>query len=119
MKPLQKTLNLESTDYYKVHVGLVNILSNSDLTSREVDLLAFFVKHGGINSRTRILAGELMGMSPSNISNYLKTLKERNVIIKDKGYKIRAAFYPSTTEQTYLITLVKDENKDISDSIEA
>lgn len=116
MKPLQKTLNVETIQYYRTHVALVNVLSGSNLTDREIDLLAFFVQNGGINSESRNQAEETLGFSQSNISNYLRTLKEKGVVIKKGKYMIAASFYPSPDKQHY--TIILNENKNLPDSIE-
>ena len=106
MRPLHKTLNLDSKEYHLLHSRIVNCLSNDLLSSKELELVSEFVRLGGINTENRGTIGENLNISASNMSNYVRSLRKKGVVIKQGSkFMIKNVFYPSTKTQTYQITL--------------
>lgn len=114
---LKKSLNLNKLQFYIKHISIVNVLFLPDamkLSTKEIEVIASFIKQGeGLDSEymfstlNRDKVMKEVKVSHGGLSNYLRQLKEKKIILEtDKGLFIPKIFYPTNlNNQTYEITL--------------
>lgn len=116
MKNFKKRLECNTAvEYYAAHWKIVNGIFDLDLTPRELDLLANFLAQRAdehtFDSTSRRIVMQRLGLSPSFISNYLKKLVEKNILIREEDTsgvmrtKIHPMFIPGESLQDYTIRI--------------
>lgn len=113
MKEIKKLLKLNQADYYETHLSLVNCVLPVKLTPMELKVMsAFMALEGDIAlvrfgpSAKKLIMSQL-NLSPSGMSNYMRTLKEKGFLIEQgDAINILPILIPETTEQTYLFKLI-------------
>lgn len=117
MKPIQKVLILDEYKYYEKHLSIVSCLLPTNLTQKETEVLASFLSLDPIiideevfNPISRKKVMEKMNLKPGGLSNYLKSMVDKKVLIKNpitKSLKIQPFLLPTEPIQGYQIKIKK------------
>lgn len=114
MKVIQKQLKLGKEQYYIKHLSIVNVFLPTELTPKEIEVIANFMSLEGdiakerFGTSARKLVMEQMNISPGGLGNYMKSLKNKGFIIEnDDSTTILPILHPDSTEQGYMFKLVK------------
>lgn len=78
------------------------------MTDGELAVAAAFIKEGGFSTASRKRVKNALGISPSNLSNFLKSLKKKGFIVGNgrADLRIHDKILPlSNKEQVYYFTL--------------
>ncbi len=122
MKTLKKTIKVkDEVEYMIQHLKIINAFLPNPLKSKELEVLSYLMAVPVQDDRYRFSTvsykaiREKMGLTPSGLSNYLKDLKKkRMIVIDEEGYKrIPIQFYPNPTTQEYLIKIVIEDEKGV------
>lgn len=123
MNIIQKSKELEGSQYYKLHLHVINGFLHSLLTDIEIDVLATFmslpldVSRGDVfNTYARKVAREKLNMSASSISNHLRSLQEKKYIMKEElsnRLYIVSYLLPSKDVQGYQFRIIKKETNEV------
>lgn len=111
-KTLYKTLELSTSKYFITHLYLVNGVLPVKLTEREIEIIAYFLELGNtFSTNNRKKVRENLNLSYGALSNHLKNLKNKGVIVKKgEDLKVHDVLIPSKKEQEYNFKLInKDE----------
>jgi hypothetical protein len=110
---LKKSLKLDKLNYYIKHISLINIIfiqEEGRLSPMEIKVLASFIKNSEGMEKAEVFATLVrnrvmkeLSISHGGLSNHLRTLKEKGVIVKDTY--IAPALIPKSLNQEYLIKL--------------
>lgn len=121
MEILTKKQLLSSSRYYETHMKIVNIVLQLNLEPKELQVLAAFMsldkkilEGDVINSFSRKKVREQLEMSPASVTNHLRSLISKGMIIKDDfsgRYYFNEAIIAEDNKQKYNIILMKDENQ--------
>lgn len=120
MRVIQKELKVTSSDYYLIHLNIINSVFPVKLTEKEIAILAGFMalEHTitGVdmfNSYARKIVKErLGGMSSASLSNHLKSMLDKGFLTKDEETNrifIKEFLLPEEDWQGYQFKLVKNE----------
>jgi len=115
MRVVKKTLKLHRDSYFKTHLSIVSAVLPVSPTGRELDILAAFLSRGNIiNSETRKEVMEYLGISDSNLSNFMGRLVNKGLIKvalegTTKVYSIHPVLIPDPNNQSYNFTIQHDE----------
>ena len=118
-KPLMKAVRLPKVEFYETHLSIINCLLPEKLTPMEIKVLANFMSLDGdaaihkFGSSGRKIVMDELGISPSGMSNYIKSFVIKKFIFKAGDvYKIWNILEPKNKEQNYMIKLIMtDEEK--------
>lgn len=121
MKILKKKLELESFEYYKMHLRIVNPMLKNPLPTKKIELLAHFMSAdvdywGGdrFNSFTRKNVMKKLGLTPSGLSGHLRILINNGLLIKDpetNRIEIEPWLMPGNVSQGYQFVIIKSKNE--------
>lgn len=119
MKIIQKRLNLNQYDFYVKHLEIVSCLLPTNLTKKEIEVLAGFMSldknltEGDMfNSVARKKVMAKLDLVPGGLGNHLKHMLEKNVIYRDELTKklvMREYLEPNIDAQGYKIIIINDE----------
>jgi hypothetical protein len=115
---IKRVIKLDSYAYFQKHLQLVNLLLPSHMTNKEIDVLARFLDIAKNNSedtfssdvRKQVIEKE--NISSQYISNILRSLTEKSVVIKeDNRYVLKSFLYPDDDIQQYQIAIINDQTE--------
>ncbi len=116
MKLIQKALKLNKENYYKVHISLVSILLQINLTKTEIELLSKFmsldaslIEEDMFNSYARKQVRENLKMSHSSISNHIASMINKGALSKNKitnRILVDPKLIPESNSQGYQIAII-------------
>ena len=115
MKALSKRLELPVSEYYKVHLNIVNSLLPIKLTPKEVEVLALFMSLKGdigkdrFGSTAKKLVKQELSLSDGGLSNYIKTLKQKGFI--SPSNEIPNLLVPNDDKQEYFLQIINVSNE--------
>lgn len=117
MKNVVKTLKLETLDYYRRHLSIVNCLLPVNITNKEIEVLALYMYYSKtlnddkFGTRTKKLIRVTLNITHQGLSNYINSLINKGfLILKDnKELSILSILHPNPTEQTYMLKLINIE----------
>lgn len=119
MKLIQQTLRLSQTQYNKKHLEIISALLPTNLTGKEIEVLATFmsldksITEGDMfNTLARKRVRELLGQSHGGLGNHLKSMLDKSVLIKDEEtnrLSMKEFLLPQDDIQGYQIKLVKQD----------
>ena len=115
MKALSKRLELPVSEYYKVHLNIVNSLLPIKLTPKEVEVLALFMSLQGdiakdrFGSTAKKLVKQELSLSDGGLSNYIKTLKQKGFISPTN--EIPTLLTPNVDKQEYFLQIINKDNE--------
>lgn len=112
-KPIVKSLELEKSDYYSKHLSIVNVMLPTQLTPKEIEVLAAFMSLEGdiatdrFGTTARKMVMDQVGISsPGGLGNYLKSLKDKGFIkVEDSQWTILPLLHPHPQQQGYMFKL--------------
>lgn len=117
MKIFRKTLTYNELDFYRTHIQIICVLVKIELTIKEITVLAAFmalkgdIKQDLFGSTGRSIVRQRCGVSLQGLSNYLNTLKDKNVIIQENNVlKINKVFILDVDSCEYSLKLFKNTN---------
>lgn len=117
MKKVSKTLALGGIKYYQAHLRIASSVMPVTPTNRELDILAAFLQHvseGAVITReARKAAIEDLGISESNLANFVKRMATRKLIVPfldgdQKKYRVHPVLVPDPESQEYSFKIVND-----------
>lgn len=115
-KVLKFKLELGDVKYIQTYLEIINVFLPKKLTGKETEVIATFLslpedltEKDMFNTYARKLVMEKMGLSHAGLANYLKSLVEKQFLVKDdKGrIKIKKFLVPSGEEQNFSINIKK------------
>lgn len=108
METIYKAIKLNKLDYYKTHLSIINPVLPVKMTPREIDILAsFMILEGSIaldrfGTTAKKMVMETLAIKPSNLSNFMKDLKEKGFIKEINGkLEIWPLLFPEKDKQQY------------------
>lgn len=117
MTLIQRVLKLEGKSYYEKHLTIVNSLLPTNLTDKEIEVLATFmaldkslIEDDMFNTLARKKVREQLTLSPGGLGNHLKSMIGKGVLDKqDSTNKIAVKNYliPQEQSQGYQIKITK------------
>lgn len=117
MALIQRVLNLEQKDYYIKHLTIVNCLLPTNLTDKEIEVLAAFMsldksltEDDMFNTLARKKVRASLKQSPGGLGNHLKSMIEKKVIDKNEitnKLTIKGFIFPEEKSQGYQIKINK------------
>ena len=117
MKTFKTTVN--NNNIYRRYVEVIDTLTR--LSEREKDILAILLKiqhewEGDkiniINRKSRKEIVKNTYVSKSNLSKYIKNLREKNAIIEgDYGLEINPYLFPDFNSENFIITYIFDRDE--------
>lgn len=112
MKVIQKQLTLGRNDYYVKHLSIVNVFLPTELTPKEIEVLAAFMSMEGdiasdrFGTSARKLVKRQLRISSGGLGNYMKSLKTKGFILNSDGIPtILPILHPQPIEQGYMFKL--------------
>jgi hypothetical protein len=115
MKIFRKTLTYNELDFYRTHIQIICVLVKIELTIKEITVLAAFmalkgdIKEDLFGSTGRSIVRQRCEVSLQGLSNYLNTLKDKNVIIQENNVlKINKVFILDVDSCEYSLKLLKN-----------
>lgn len=109
-----KTLKLKDIEYFKKHLEIINPLLPVKLTSKEQDVLSSFLSLKGelyddmFSATSRKVVMEQLNLSQGGLGNYLKQLKTKGAIKREKGRTfILPQLIPGDEIQEYAFKLIR------------
>lgn len=111
MKKVSKTISLDSSNYYRVHLELINPILPVRLSDRELLVLSCMMGVGDCFSKEgRKKVREKMGLSFGSLTNYIRQLKDKGFILGEDGdYRINGLIVPNGDSQEYYFKIVRNE----------
>lgn len=121
MKVIQKQIKKDSFNYFLVHMKLINIFMESLLSEKEMEVLAATLsldqKIIGVepyNPFARKKIRERLKMSPAGLSNHIRSLIDKGVLVKDEitnRINIRDFIIPNPEWQGYQFKVIKEKDE--------
>ena len=105
---LKKTLKVFPEEYFNTHLHIINVFMPVKLTSREIDVLAYFMYYDNFRADTKQRICEKLKISAAGLGNYMASLKKKGYLLKDDrdNYSIISIVIPeSKALQIYDFTL--------------
>lgn len=117
MKNLVKTLRLETLEYYKTHLSIVNCLLPVKITNKEIEVLALYMyfskslEDDKFGTNIKKLIRERLNLSHQGLSNYIKLLIVKGFlrINDEKEISILPILHPDVNQQSYMLKLINIE----------
>lgn len=116
MANIVKVLKLETLDFYKTHLSIINCLLPVKLTPKEIEVLALFMLYdeyladGKFGKKVKKLIREKLQITHQGLSNYISSLINKKMLsITDEKMKILPFVMPEEGEQSYMIRIVNIE----------
>lgn len=114
MQIIQQKIVLKDLQYVRKCLQIFDVLLNINFTPKELDILAFFIfnsKEGIITSKVKKDMQEHFDISVSSVSQYIKALLAKKVIMQEGNVmKVRNFLIPATPYQGFQIKVVLDED---------
>lgn len=113
-KQISKHLRLDKDSYYETHLSIVNCILPVKMTPMEIKVLSRFMGLTGDIAQDRFgtsakkLVKTNLGITSAGMSNYLRTLKDKE-FIKEDTMTILPILFPGKGEQDYLFKLTNIE----------
>jgi hypothetical protein len=113
---VKKTLELNTKEYYTLHLKLIIPIIKVDLTEKEIAIIAEFLSQpdelkslGIFNSISRKKVKDSLLISTAGLSNYIKELKRKKILYTDEYsiLKINSNILPDENIQGYQFKLIK------------
>lgn len=114
MKVIQKGFELESLDYYKTHLRIVNAILPIGITNKEIDILAWFlilpVRENMFDTTNRRKVIKELGLTDGGMSNHLKNMKKKGLLQRVGDFlTITPALIPDEKFQGYSLKIKRKE----------
>lgn len=115
MKVISKSISLDSSDYYKRHLYIINPMLPIQLTDKEIDVLSTFMSFTGdlakepFSTTGRKIVMEKLSLSAGGLSNYIRQLKEKGFLVGNSYLQILPILVPESNVQIYSFKIVKNE----------
>ena len=116
MANIVKVLKLETLDFYKTHLSIINCLLPIKLTPKEIEVLALFMLYDEyltedkFGKKVKKLIREKLQITHQGLSNYISSLINKKMLsITDEKMKILPFVMPEEGEQSYMIKIVNVE----------
>lgn len=127
-KDFVKKLSLDKGGYLTQHFRLLNALLPDPIAGKEIECLVHFLlldveDRFRFDSRQRKKVMEAMRLTPSGISNYVRSLFKKNFLIyvqEEDGrgtYKLNPKFTPDSSQQLYIFMLELTPDKQASSRV--
>lgn len=117
MRVIQKSLDLEPKEFYRVHLNIVNAILSNKISKKEVEILSSFmsldkkiIEHDMFNKVSRRKVMKELKLSASCLSIHIKSMLAKKFLIKDdltEKISIREHFLPEEFTQGYQFKLTK------------
>jgi hypothetical protein len=114
MQEIRKVLVLDRRSYYVTHLSLLNCLLPVTMTPMEVNVLAEFLALEGeittyrFGPTARKVVMQELHLSPSGLSNYMRTLTDKGFLENDDGVlTVVATMLPEPLEQFFRVRLLR------------
>lgn len=117
MKPIQQVLNLDKNNYYIKHLTIVSCLLPTNLTQKEIEVLANFmsldkslIEEDMFNTLARKKVMKELNLQPGGLGNHLSSMIDKKVLVKNeitKRISIRDFLIPKEPSQGYQIKINK------------
>ncbi len=125
MQVITQIVKVNSYDYYVKHLQVLNVIApiKETLTQKEIEVLAAFmyqdknlIEEDMFNGvvRKKVMA-KLGGMKPGGLGNHLKSMIEKEFLVKNeitKKIKVKSFLIPEDNHQGFRIKLMKDGIKE-------
>ncbi|MGL6063663.1 MAG: hypothetical protein ACRC0V_05210 [Fusobacteriaceae bacterium] len=118
VKFLTKELKTTKDNYYKHHFSIINTFLPKQTSRKEIEIIANFLsldtsitEENMFNTISRNKVKEKMAISDGGLSNHLKSLKSKGIIVRNKetGFlEISKFLLPAEKEQNYNIRLITE-----------
>lgn len=118
MKLIQKAFSLTEVEYNKKHLEIVSTLLPTNLTNKEIEVLASFMavedaikKQGMFNTLARKIVMKNLNLSAGGLGNHLKSMLEKKVLDKDEetgDISMKDFLIPQSPIQGYQIKIIKN-----------
>jgi len=112
MKIIKKKVKLNTKDYYKTHLMIINSLLPVKMTVKEIEIVAEFMQIDSLirfTSKGKKIVKKNLNLSDGGLSNHIKKLREKKIIIKLEGEDILLSMlFPEEDEQFYNFIIVND-----------
>lgn len=121
MSVIQKSLKLNIKEYYTTHLNIINSIFPKRLTDKEIEILSEFMSLDSsitgvdmFNTYARKIIKENLKMSSGSLSNHLKSMLDKDFLIKDKitnRISVREFLLPNENWQGYQFKIIKQVNE--------
>ena len=121
IQTVQKALKLNTADYYKMHLSIINPLFRTPMTPKEIEVLACFmslpkalIEEQMFNAVTREKVMKKLDLSPGGLGNYLKKLIDKGVLTKSpisKVIRVQEYLIPHPDKQGYQFKIIRQEDE--------
>lgn len=129
-KDFVKKLSLNKKDYLTQHFRLLNAVLPDPIGGKEIETLVNFLllevdDRFRFDSRQRRKVREVMGLTPSGISNYIRSLFNKSFLVHVKEedgrgtYRLNPKFRPDTSQQLYVFMLESTPDEQTSSGAKA
>lgn len=88
---VNKTIKLESKEYYKTHFSIVSAIIDTDLSQKEIEVLASFlsldeniIKDDLINPLSRKEVMKDLNLQPAGLTNHIRSMVKKFIILQNK-----------------------------------
>ena len=115
MKIISKSISLDSYNYHKKHLYIINPMLPIQMTDKEIEVLSAFMSLSGDLSKDpfsttgRKIVKDKLSLSFGGLGNYLRGLKNKGFIIEKDKLEILPVLIPEPKVQYYNFKLLKDE----------
>lgn len=108
--------NLSEDEYYIKHLQIINQFLPVYMTQKEIEVLGSFMALDGdiveedrFGTTARKIIKKKLKLSDGGLGNYLKALKEKELIIKNEKnvLEARAMLFPSSMSQGYKFKITR------------
>jgi len=117
MKVIQKSLELQGSQYYEKHLSIISPMLPEPFTHKEITVLAAFMalpesvtEDDKFNSLARKKVRQQLSLSAGGLSNYLGSMIKKGFLTKSeisKKIKIKEYLVPEEDFQGYMFKLTK------------
>lgn len=112
MREIRKLLQLQESEYYEIHLSLINCILPVKLTPREIEVLSTFMSLKGDIAKHRFgpsakkIVMQRLGLSPAGLSNYMGSLLKKGFLLEKADIiEILPILIPEENEQFYTFKL--------------
>lgn len=107
MKIISKSISLDSYNYYKKHLYIINPMLPVQMTDKEIEVLSVFMSFKGdlakepFSTTGRKIVMNKLSLSHGGLSNYIRQLKDKGFIIGKSYLHILPLLIPEPNTQMY------------------
>lgn len=115
MKIISKSISLDSYNYHKKHLYIINPMLPIQMTDKEIEVLSAFMSLSGdlanepFSTTGRKIVKEKLSLSLGGLGNYLRSLKIKGFILGEDKLYILPLLIPEPDVQIYNFRLIKNE----------